>query len=121
MSKMTDFTRIAARHSPEQLGEFASEYLTEFVLAINNQETRQEATRALERLFNRVGITDYCIVCDETNNTPDVVDANMLVVDYNVRYVGDDAWRHTQVQIRSLPSNFMDVEDVVDFGLDIRV
>ena len=56
---------------------------------INDATTRQRffnsATPVLERIKAGNGITDYRIVCDETNNTPAIIAQNKLVADVYVK------------------------------------
>ena len=56
-----------------------------FVFEQNTEFTRQRIINTLTPLFERAknneGLFDYLIVCDERNNTPEVIDANELVVD----------------------------------------
>jgi phage tail sheath protein FI len=56
-----------------------------FVFEQNTEFTRQRLINTLTPLFERAknneGLFDYLIVCDERNNTPEVIDANELVVD----------------------------------------
>ena len=57
----------------EQIGSIARQSLFE----INDTETRlgfvNRATSILQSVQNRFGITEYNIICDETNNTPQVI------------------------------------------------
>jgi hypothetical protein len=49
----------------------------------NDEFTRAEFTNIVEPLLREVqgrrGITDFRVVCDETNNTPAVVDRNEFI------------------------------------------
>ncbi|MBT8171592.1 phage tail sheath subtilisin-like domain-containing protein [Candidatus Bathyarchaeota archaeon] len=62
-----------------------------FVFEQNSEFTRQRLVNTLTPLFERAknneGIYDYLIVCDERNNTPEVIDANELVVDIYIKPV----------------------------------
>jgi len=55
----------------------------------NDSTTRtrisNEITRLLRKIQGEDGITDFRVVCDETNNTPDIIDSNNLVVDVFVK------------------------------------
>jgi phage tail sheath protein FI len=44
-------------------------------------------TPIFERAKNNEGLYDYLIVCDERNNTPEVIDSNQLVVDIYIKPV----------------------------------
>jgi len=62
-----------------------------FVFEPNTLFTRTQIVNTLSPLFetakNSEGIYDYLIVCDERNNTPDVIDNNELKVDIYVKPV----------------------------------
>lgn len=56
-----------------------------FIFEPNDTITRNQVKQAFEAVLNDVvakrGITDYLVVCDTTNNTPDRIDRNELYVD----------------------------------------
>lgn len=56
---------------------------------INDATTRARfvlaATTVLETVKGQRGITDYRVICDETNNTPDLVQARIFVADILVK------------------------------------
>jgi hypothetical protein len=56
-----------------------------FLFEINEEKTRQRVIAALTPILEGVrvgnGISDYRIVCDETNNTAAIITANKLVID----------------------------------------
>jgi len=53
--------------------------------------TRERLKTAIAPIFefakNNEGVYDYMIVCDERNNTPDVIDRNELIVDIYIKPV----------------------------------
>ena len=78
-------------------------------------EQNDETTRAqfvalidpyLRQVQGRRGITDYKVVCDTTNNTPGVIDAN--------QFVGDIYIKPTR-SINFIQLNFVAVATGVDF------
>ena len=62
-----------------------------FVFEQNTVFTRNRLKAAISPIFdyakNNEGVYDYLIVCDERNNTPDVIDRNELVVDIYIKPV----------------------------------
>jgi hypothetical protein len=56
---------------------------------INDAETRERftsvVTGVLEQVRGQRGITDYRVICDETNNTPDLVQSRIFVADVLVK------------------------------------
>jgi phage tail sheath protein FI len=57
----------------------------------NTDFTRKRVKDTISPIFNYAkanqGLYDYMIVCDERNNTPEVVDENTLVVDIYLKPV----------------------------------
>lgn len=62
-----------------------------FVFEPNTTFTRTRLVNVLTPIFERAknneGLYDYLIVCDERNNTPEVIDNNQLVVDIYIKPV----------------------------------
>ena len=62
-----------------------------FLFEQNDEESRKLFLNAaqpfLTTLKGQRAITDFRVVCDETNNTPDIVDSNQFVVDIFVKPV----------------------------------
>lgn len=62
-----------------------------FVFEPNTTFTRNRLVNTIAPVFelakNTQGLYDYLIVCNETNNTPDVIDDNTLVVDIYIKPV----------------------------------
>lgn len=62
-----------------------------FVFEPNTTFTRTRLVNTLSPIFDRAknneGLYDYLIVCDERNNTPEVIDNNQLVVDIYIKPV----------------------------------
>ena len=62
-----------------------------FVFEPNTLFTRTQIVNTLSPIFdnakNTEGLYDYLIVCDERNNTPDVIDNNELKVDIYIKPV----------------------------------
>jgi phage tail sheath protein FI len=56
-----------------------------FVFEPNTKYTRDRVKATLDPFFRRIqaadGLYEYLLVCDERNNTPEVIDNNTLVVD----------------------------------------
>ena len=62
-----------------------------FVFEPNTEFTRTRLVNVITPLFERAkqnqGVYDYLIVCDERNNTPQVIDENKLRVDIYLKPV----------------------------------
>jgi hypothetical protein len=83
--KPSAFDRINVRRLFLNLETATKNAVKYFVFEPNTLFTRTQVLNTLTPIFdnakNTQGIYDYLIICDERNNTPDIIDANTLVVD----------------------------------------
>jgi len=91
LKKPSAFDRINVRRlflNLEKATESTSKF---FVFEPNTLLTRTRVVNTLRPIFenakNTEGLYDYLIVCDERNNTPDIIDQNELVVDIYLKPV----------------------------------
>lgn len=82
--KPSAFDRVNVRRTFLRLERAAYQVLRYFMYEPNNYFTRTQIIDTLTPIFEdakiRGGLYDYRIVCDETNNTPAVVDRNELKI-----------------------------------------
>jgi len=82
--KPSAFDRVNVRRLFLRLERFVYQISRYFVMEPNNVFTRRRLVAAIEPLFQTIkaegGLYDFRIVCDETNNTPTVIDNNELKV-----------------------------------------
>lgn len=85
------FDRVNVRRLFLQLEKQTKAVAKYYVFEPNTLYTRTRLVDDLRPYFeqakNDQGLYDYLIVCDERNNTPDVIDANELVVDIYIKPV----------------------------------
>jgi len=90
-SAPTAFDRINVRRLFLNLEKSTRATMKYFVFEPNTLLTRTRVINVLTPIFERAknteGVYDYLIVCDERNNTPDVIDQNELVVDIYLKPV----------------------------------
>jgi hypothetical protein len=90
-SAPTAFDRINVRRLFLNLEKSTRQTIKYFVFEPNTLLTRTRVINTLTPIFERAknteGLYDYLIVCDERNNTPDVIDQNELVVDIYLKPV----------------------------------
>ena len=59
--------------------------LTPYVFELNTPELRKTITNLVESNMEYIkankGVYNYVVICNDTNNTPDIIDANRLIVD----------------------------------------
>ena len=87
--KPSAFDRINVRrlfiYIEKVIGESARSILFQF----NTDFTRSQFTSAVEGFLQGIqagqGVTDFAVVCDDTNNTPDIIDSNKFVADIFVK------------------------------------
>ena len=92
-TKPTAFDRINVRRAFLYFEKIVKDSLKYFVFKQNTLQTRYQIISVITPLFelakqsNPQGIFDYKIICDKTNNTPDIIDNNELVVDIFIQPV----------------------------------
>jgi len=89
--KPSAFDRINVRRLFLNLEIATRDTVKFFVFEPNTLFTRTQVTNVLTPIFenakNTDGVYDYLIICDERNNTPDVIDNNELKVDIYLKPV----------------------------------
>jgi hypothetical protein len=89
--KPSAFDRINVRRLFLTLEKEAQALLKYFVFEPNSFATRNRLKGALIPIFDQAklndGLYDYLLVCDETNNTPDVIDNNELRISIYIKPV----------------------------------
>lgn len=82
-SKNSSFDRINVRRLFLVLERSIGQAAKNVIFEINDEFTRAEFVNIVEPLLREVqgrrGITDFRVICDETNNTPEVIDRNEFV------------------------------------------
>jgi phage tail sheath protein FI len=88
-AKPSAFDRINVRRLfivLEKAISTASKYsLFEFNDAFTRAQFKNLVTPYLRTIQGRRGITDFLVVCDETNNTPAIIDSNQFVGDIYIK------------------------------------
>ena len=89
--KPSAFDRINVRRLFLYLEKAVRSTVKYFVFEPNTLFTRTQVVNVLTPIFERAknteGMYDYLIVCDERNNSPDVIDQNEMVVDIYIKPV----------------------------------
>jgi hypothetical protein len=65
--------------------EFAEDYLFEFNDVPTRSEVQVKLDSYLQGIKGRRGLYDFQVICDDSNNTPDVIDNNQLVIDVFIK------------------------------------
>jgi len=90
-TKPSAFDRVNVRRLFLNLEKATRATVKYFVFEPNTLFTRTQVINVLTPIFenakNTQGLYDYLIICDERNNTPDVIDQNELVVDIYLKPV----------------------------------
>lgn len=87
--KPSAFDRINVRRLFISLETATKNTVKYFVFEPNTLFTRTQVLNTLTPIFdnakNTNGVFDYLIICDERNNTPDIIDQNTLIVDIYIK------------------------------------
>lgn len=90
-NKPSAFDRINVRRLFLTLEKETQSLLRYFVFEPNTFSTRNRLKGALLPIFDQAklndGLYDYLLICDETNNTPDVIDDNSLKISIYIKPV----------------------------------
>lgn len=88
-SKPSSFDRINVRRLFLYLEKSTYKTIKWFLFRNNTYSTRMAIVNTLDPIFRSCqqneGILDYRLVCSETNNTSDIIDANELVLDAYIK------------------------------------
>jgi len=91
LKRPSAFDRINVRRLFINLEKITRDTLKFFVFEPNTLLTRTRVLNTLTPIFenakNTEGLFDYLIICDERNNTPQVIDQNELIVDIYLKPV----------------------------------
>lgn len=80
--KNSHFKDINIRRLLIQIRASAREFLRNYQFKLNNDFTRLQVTERLTSYLETVdGLVDFRVICDASNNTPAIIDANELHVD----------------------------------------
>ena len=87
--KSSAFDRINVRRLFIYLEDAISAAAKDFLFEFNDEITRTNFVNIVEPFLRDVqskrGIFDYVVICDETNNTPEIIDANEFVADIYIK------------------------------------
>lgn len=107
----TAFDRINVRRLFITLEKAISTAAQTQLFEINDQFTRAQFRNLVEPFLREVqgrrGVTDFNVVCDDTNNTPEVIDTNRFVADIFIKPVRS---------INFIRLNFVAVRTGVEFS-----
>jgi phage tail sheath protein FI len=89
LSKPSAFTRINVRRlfivMRKAISRSARYFLFEFNDSFTRAQFKNMVNPYLANIKGRRGLYDFLVVCDETNNTPVVIDANEFIADIYVK------------------------------------
>ncbi len=111
LARPSAFDRINVRRLFITLEKAISTAAKSFLFEFNDEFTRAQFRNLVEPFLRDVqgrrGIYDFKVVCDETNNTPEVIDAN--------RFVGDIYIKPAR-SINYIQLNFVAVRSGIEFS-----
>ena len=88
-AQASSLDRVNVRRLVIQIENTLEQALRPFVFENNTAFVRENITSLVENFMEdietRRGVTGFSVICDETNNTPQVIDSNQLVVDLFIK------------------------------------
>jgi hypothetical protein len=91
LKKPSAFDRINVRRLFLYLEKATQRTVKYFIFDPNTLLTRTRVINTIQPIFenckNTEGVYDYMLVCDERNNTPDIIDQNEMVIDIYLKPV----------------------------------
>jgi phage tail sheath protein FI len=111
LSRPSAFDRINVRRLFITLEKAISSAAKFQLFELNDEFTRAQFRNLVEPFLRDVqgrrGVTDFQVICDETNNTPEVIDSNRFVADIYIKPARS---------INFITLNFIAVRTGVDFS-----
>lgn len=86
-----------------------SDILTSYGYKNNNIETRKFITEKCNDILKDMSFADFKVVCDESNNTADVIDRNKLKCDIAFKFNTDDEFTIRRYTVCTVGSTFDEV------------
>ena len=84
-----ELDKVGSRRLIIYIRDYIKATLLPYQFEINDNITRtcisSEISDFLQDLVNRRAISDFVVFCNETNNSPDVIDRNELYVDVKIK------------------------------------
>ena len=113
LKKPSAFDRINVRRNFLYLEKATKSVMKFFLFENNTLFTRTRVVNTLSPFFERVkaagGLYDYLIVCDERNNTAEVIDNNELVVDIYLKPVRTVEFIQVNFYATRTDTNFQEI------------
>lgn len=77
--------------------------LFKFFAEMNEPALREEVTKTYVDFLNEQGLASFTVLCNDTNNTPERIEANELWVDIAVQYEEDELFIHIPLRLAPNP------------------
>jgi phage tail sheath protein FI len=120
-SKPSALDRINVRRLIITFERAAKQFLKYKLFELNNQYTRLDIETAINQYLTTVqaqnGVYTFKTVCDETNNTPQIIDSNQLNVDVYLQPEKDAEFIQLQNIITATGANFQ----VIQRGFNLSI
>jgi hypothetical protein len=120
-SKPSALDRINVRRLIITFERAAKQFLKYKLFELNNQYTRLDIVTALSQYLTTVqaqnGVYTFQVICDQTNNTPQIIDSNQLNVDVYLQPEKDAEFIQLQNIITATGVNFQ----VIQRGFNLAI
>jgi hypothetical protein len=92
-----------------EMSDKISDILTSYVYENNNIETRKFITEQCNDVLKDILFADFKVVCDESNNTDDIIDRNMLKCDIAFKFNIDDEFTIRRYTVDTVGTTFDEI------------
>ena len=106
---MTNDKTIEQKMIIDEMSNKISDILTSYFFRNNNIETRKFITEKCNNVLKDIPFADFNIVCDESNNTADVIDNNIIKLDITYRFNKGDEFTVRRYSVGLVSSTFDEV------------
>jgi hypothetical protein len=89
--------------------KISDDILTSYVFKNNDVETRKFITEKCNDVLKDIPFADFKVVCDESNNTADVIDRNKLKCDIAFKFNIDDEFTIRRYTVDTVGTTFDEI------------
>jgi len=91
--------KVGSRRMLVHINQQIENILSSYIFEHNDKFTRARISNNIETFLQDLPICDYTVICDERNNSPEVIDGNMLRADTVIKLHRDVNAIHIRAKI----------------------
>lgn len=106
---MTNDKTVKQKMIVRDMSNKISDILTSYVYENNNIETRKNIIEKCNDALKDIPFANFKVICDESNNTADVIDRNKLKCDIAFKFNIDDEFTIRRYTVSTVGTTFDEV------------